>query len=285
MLENLTIRPMAPSDLVFAAGCTAAEGWVIESYAEIEGFYRHHPGGCFIARLGDDPVGICIATPYTHSGFIGELIVIPEARQKGIGAALLEHGVEYLHRGGARTVYLDGVGAAVPLYERSGFRKVCRSLRCWGHLRGCQHPQVRLMQESDLPDVLALDRQAFGDERGFFIRRRLERFPQLCKVLVENGRLRGYISGRRGEGFMTAGPWVVAEGVADPLALLLSLAFEASEAVVSIGMLESNTRAVELARRLGLAVRSDSPWRMAHGPDDDLGRSPQCLAGGTAAKG
>ncbi len=281
---TLTIQPMGYNDLIFAAGCTAGEGWASETYAEFEGFYRHDPQGCLIARQGEEPVGICIATPYIHSGFVGELIVSPQARGRGIGAALLDHAVAYLKERGARTVYLDGVVTAVPLYERHGFRKICRSLRFSGHLPGQLSPLVQPMLARHLPEICRLDQQAFGDERGTFLERHWQRYPDLCKVLVEDGVLRGYITGRRGDGYVAVGPWVAAE-ISDPLPLLEGLALEAGEALLSIGMLESNPRAVEIARRLGLSERLDSPWRMALGPDDDLGRSPQCLAVGTAAKG
>lgn len=285
IITDLQIQAMQPDDLAFAAYCTEQEGWVSETYAVFEAFYQHDPQGCFIARLGGHPAGICVATPYTHSGFVGELIVSAEHRQRGIGQALLNHAVAYLQQGAARTVYLDGVVAAVPLYERKGFRKICRSLRFSGHIAGKQHAGVRPMLASDLPDVCSLDRRSFGDDRSFFLANRLKRFPDLCKVLVENGHIRGYICGRRGEGYLATGPWVIADAQVDPLPLLESLACQAGEAILSVGVLASNTRALSLVRSLGLVERVDSPWRMALGPDDDLGRSPNCYGVGTAAKG
>lgn len=290
MVEGLIIQPMEPGDLAFAAGCTAAEGWVSETYAQFEGLYAHDPQGCFIARLEGQPAGICIATPYSHSGFIGELIVRPDVRQRGIGAALLNRAVSYLRGHGLSAVYLDGVTAAISLYERNGFRKICRSLRFYGRIPRQMHPQrvhpqVRPMRARDLPDICSLDRQAFGDDRSFFLERRWQLFPDLFKVLVVDGSLRGYITGRRVEEFIFAGPWVVAPEVNDPLPLLEGLACDPGDAFVAMGILESNSQAVELTRSWGMTERNDSPWRMALGPEDDLGRSPQCLAVGTAGKG
>jgi hypothetical protein len=54
---------------------------------------------------------------------------------------------------------------------------------------------------------------------------------------------------------------------------------------LSIGILDTNRRAVELIQSLGWVLREDSPWRMALGPSNDLGASPLCLAVGTAATG
>jgi hypothetical protein len=73
MLNDLTIRRMRAADLPFAAQCTAGEGWASETLASFEEFYQHDPEGCLLAERAGHPVGICIATPYGHSGFVGEL--------------------------------------------------------------------------------------------------------------------------------------------------------------------------------------------------------------------
>jgi ribosomal protein S18 acetylase RimI-like enzyme len=92
-LPGLSIRVMKETDLTFAAACTAAEGWVSENQTTLEGFFIHEPKSCLIAELEGQPVGICIATQYGNSGFIGELIVRPEARGRGVWTKLLNHGV------------------------------------------------------------------------------------------------------------------------------------------------------------------------------------------------
>ncbi|MFZ2097751.1 MAG: GNAT family N-acetyltransferase [Anaerolineales bacterium] len=118
---SINIRQMRREDLVFAAECTAVEGWVSENWSTLEGFFLKDPQGCLLAEENGQPLGICIATYYGKCGFIGELIVRPEARGRGVGAALLNHGIGILNRRGTETVYLDGVVKAVELYERNGF--------------------------------------------------------------------------------------------------------------------------------------------------------------------
>jgi ribosomal protein S18 acetylase RimI-like enzyme len=285
MLKDLTVRRMEATDLAFAARCTESEGWASETLASFKGFYQHDPEGCLLAEYAGHPAGICIATPYGRSGFVGELIVRPEMRGQGIGAALLHHAVVYLRERGAATIYLDGVVKAVPLYERHGFRKVCRSLRFSGTLAGRQHAPIRPMQASDLASVFVLDRQAFRADRSFFLAYGLRLFPELCYVIIQDGKLCGFILGRRGEGWAAAGPWVMAHTDRDALCLLAGLADAAGAVSIGVGVLESNRIAVELMRSLGFTLREDSPWRMALGPSSDLGASPQCFAVGTAAKG
>ena len=284
-LPHLSIRGMAEADLDFAAECTAAEGWMSENRTSLEGFYLHDPQGCLIAEDNGRPVGICIATGYGKSGFIGELIVRPEARGRGVGAKLLNHGVRMLEDRGIETVYLDGVVKAVELYERNGFRKLCHSWRFSGNLVGVPSSRVRPMGVRDLEQVFKLDKMSFGADRSFFIKRRMEIFPELSWVLMDGEKVAGFILGRAGEGWVSAGPWVMGENVENPVELLHSFALQAGERPISIGILDANLLACDLVRSLGFTARDDSPWRMAFGNSDDLGASPGCFAVGSAAKG
>lgn len=284
-LSSIYIREMEVEDLAFASECTAGEGWVSENFQTLAGFLLNHPNGCLLAEENGQPVGICVATPYEVSGFIGELIVRPEVRGRGVGASLLNYGVDLLREGGTETVYLDGVLKAVNLYERNGFRKACRSWRFSGSLPGEGHRDVSPMTAQDLGQVIALDQAHFGADRSFFIQYRFGLFPQLCHVMRQGDRLVGYIQGRRGEDWVSAGPWLVNEEAHNPAALLKALAQKADGRLINLGVLDTNQKAFDLVRLLGFVERPDSPWRMAKGIRNDLGVSPACYAIGSAANG
>lgn len=276
------------SDLDFSASCTAAEGWHTQTRAEFEGFYDYDPGGCLIAEQGGTRVGICVATSYSGPpaggiGFVGELIVVPEARGQGIGRRLLDAAVTHTRRRDAQSLYLDAVLAAVPLYERAGFRKVCRSLRFSGMIAGQEHARVRPMCEKDLDAVCALDRRAFGADRRFFLERRWRHFPALCRVLESDREIAGLVLAARVGDLLAVGPWVVGPGVARPVDLLEDLAWAAPGCTLGLGVLETNAAAAQAARELGLTERADSPWRMVLG--EDLGASLLAYAIGSPAKG
>jgi len=282
----MNIRPMQASDLDFAAECAANEGWASETRHEFEGFFAYDPRGCLIAEEDGRRVGVCIATPYAPFGFVGELIVVEAMRGRGIGRRLLEHALDYLRARGARTVFLDGVPAALSLYERAGFRPVCRSLRFYGQLAGRSHARVRPMRADDLDAAAALDRLAFGADRRFFLARRLALYPELGRVLEREGQMAGFILGRRAPGRVSAGPWVVRPGVESPGDLLESLALEVSDAEeLSLGVLTTNAAAVAALRAFGLIEHPQSPWRMALGAPGPYGSPAQCYAIGSAAKG
>ena len=276
---------MKVHELEFAAELTAAEGWVSENPHTLEGFFLFDPQGCLIAEYRGTPVGMCIATYYGNSGFIGELIVRPEARRIGVGAALLNQGVGYLKGRGVETIYLDGVVDAVDLYERNGFHKVCRSWRFRGNLAGKASPRVRRMEVRDLGKVSALDKRAFGADRSFFLRRRWAKFPELSYVLVTAGRITGFILGRKGEDWLSVGPWVMQDQAENPAELLSAFTLGKENQPFSLGVLETNREACNLVSALGFEERQDSPWRMALGASENLGASPLCYAVGSAAKG
>jgi hypothetical protein len=177
------------------------------------------------------------------------------------------------------------VPAALSLYERVGFRRICRSFRFIGPLRGQPHPGVRVMHASDMPAVAALDQAAFGADRRFFLERRLALYPELCWVLEEREEVVGFIMGRYGRGGISAGPWIVRPGLPQPERLLQSFALAAPGVDLVVGALDNNPEAVAALRALGLEEYASSPWRMALGPDVPFGAPDQIYAIGSAAKG
>jgi ribosomal protein S18 acetylase RimI-like enzyme len=284
-VDEILIRPMRSADLDFAAACTAAEGWAGETRAQFESHFAHDPSGCLIAEADGAPLGICVATGYGDVGFVGELIVVPAARGRGLGRRLLDCALDHLHAQGARSIYLDGVVAAVPLYERAGFRKVCRSLRLAGEVTGCAVPDVRPIRPDEVYAVAALDCAAFGADRHGFLERRLRRYPELCRVAIVDGAPAGLVLGRPAGDWVSAGPWIVAPALARPTDLIAALLPPGTSDRIGMGILETNQPARSAAGDLGLSEQPDPPWRMVHGPDAGLGRSLQCYAIGSAAKG
>jgi ribosomal protein S18 acetylase RimI-like enzyme len=280
---TLTMRAMQAADLDFAASLTAAEGWGSETKTELEGFFAFDPGGCLLAEQDGERVGMCVATSYGESAFVGELIVTPSARRKGVGRSLLESAINHVRSRGAASILLDGVAEAVPLYERVGFRKVCRSMRFDGRLSApSSHAQP--MRQHDLDAVLAMDLAAFGADRSFFLRRRLKLYPQLCFVLLESGPLSGFIMARPTGEDLQVGPWVVRRGAARGEELLAALTANGAR-TLHIGVLATNLESQALLRSLGLRERADPPWRMVLGPSARLGTSDRMYATGSAAKG
>lgn len=279
------IRPMRPEDLEFAADLTLAEGWQGETILELAGAYHFSAHACFIAELDGAPAGMCMGVAYDRYAFLGGLIVLPEARGRGLGEQLLMQTVRALQSKGANSVFLDGVVPAVPLYERCGFQKVCRSLRFRGRLPGAAHPHVHPMTADHLDAVCRLDQQAFGADRGHFLALRLKHYPSLCKVALMDGQLEGYIMGRYGHTVLAAGPWIASPRLERPQDLLDALAQEDPLLPLSIGCLADNTRATQTLQASSFSMKADSPWRMVFGDLIQPGDVRLNWAVGSPAKG
>jgi len=288
----VTIREMKPEDIDFATGLTHAAGWASESLDAFAAFHAHDPHGCFIAEAGGEKAGVCVATRYARNGFIGELIVSRPMRLLALGQLLFQRALDYLLAGGTENIYLDGDLNAVSFYEKMGFRKVCRSLRFQGKVRGKKHAGVRHLQPEDLDRLCAQDGELFGDDRGFFLRRRAASFPRMCLVAERQGEITGWIMARPGDGVLAVGPWaVLASDVAVPL--LEHLASEHGTEALRVGVLEKNAEAARLLRSWPGLQEGIHSWRMVRGPSDPLagdhqgrlGEHPALYAIGSGAKG
>ena len=185
--NGLRVRPMSPADIDFAVERIREAGWASQSREVFAAFLDHDPRGCFVAEAGSERVGICVATRYRANAFIGELVVKRDRRILGAGRVLLARALAYLDGQGIRDVFLDGDLNAVPYYESVGFRKIRRSLRFRGRIRGKTHSDVRPLRPADLDGICARDLDFFGDDRSFFLRRFAGLHPELGFVR-ENSR-------------------------------------------------------------------------------------------------
>lgn len=285
-LERVSIRAMQPEDLDFAVTCTRQEGWVGETRPVFEDFLAHNPQGCFLAELNGRPLGICMATSYGRAGFIGELIIASVGRGAGLGGRLLRQAIHYLRGRGVEAIFLDGVRPAVSLYERAGFTRLCPSLRFKGILQAQpRDSNARRMGSQHLEAVLRLDREAFGADRSFFLKRRFERYPELCAVIERHGQVTGAVFGKHDEGVVVLGPWLAMPEERAPESLLYAVTQTVGDCPITLGALASHPFASGLLRVCGLRELPEPPWRMRLGVDIELGASPTCLAIGSPAKG
>lgn len=98
--------------------------WVASVYRKT-GFGDAVPWRHYIAYLDDAPVGT--STIFTADGVAGVYFVmtVPEARRKGIGAAVTRFGLAEARALGSRIGVLQSSAAGRPVYERLGFRQYC----------------------------------------------------------------------------------------------------------------------------------------------------------------
>ena len=281
---------MTAGDLGFAAELTAREGWA-SGRRDFELYLEHDPDGCFVAWEGGRRLGMVTTTVYPASGWIANLIVVPEHRSRGVGRLLMEHGLRRLEAAGVRTVRLDGDPPGIPLYRSLGFVDEWESLRFRGVGGGLDRPpQVSELEPDDLaaldrtgfggglqrppqvrelkPDargaVAALDRTAFGDDRGRMLGLFFGRAERAFVVADGDGPTAFLMVVRTDRG-LRLGPCVAADArVAEEL-LRAALATAAAGEELTVGVPGPNTAAQEILRRLGFEPTAPS-LRMVRGP-------------------
>jgi len=277
------IRKMTQQDVDFGVGLAIAEGWG-STKLDFEELLAFDPKGCFIVENNDMPIGMICTTPYNGFGFISNLIVLEEYRNRKVGTLLMKHALDYLEDKGVRTQLLDGVVKAISLYERFGFEKRYKSLRLEGNVEPKESDDVRSMTIADLNTIDRFDTELFGASRKKFIESRLNNFPKLCKVLEIEGELAGYIMGSERNESVRIGPWVMRYASKQSDDLLQELASEVDEMTLQIGVLENNTSALQILKKYRFAQKSFS-WRMIRGRSGDWTFSDHLYAICSAARG
>ncbi len=259
----MEIRPLRETDLDIAWQFTQGEQWTVPR-AELEDLWLCFPESGWIGWSDQHelepphPIALIFAIAYDRFGFIGNVIVDKNVRNQGIGMKLMQHAIQKLQRHGVKTIMLDAISKAGPLYERVGFRWWCKSLRIMGKII-INEPvdsnslgYVREITESDWNRIASLDRSHFQADRIKLLRHKWSRYPSYAKVLVRNGTISGFIFAHPISTGIKVGPWIVDPLEPHPELLLYAIGEEAQGASVSLGVLEKNKYAVEICRQIGL---------------------------------
>jgi GNAT superfamily N-acetyltransferase len=268
----VTLGLLNDEDVDAALALSDAEGWN-KTAADWTRITRLEPSGCFAARDGQRVIGTVTTTTYGRTmAWIGMMIVHPDFRRQGVGAALMRFALDYLHGLDIASVKLDATPAGRPLYESLGFAAEAEVERWQGVVRhpGGPSNSKELTAKPATRPLFELDRAAFGADRS----RLLERLVSECPggplvVASDDGVLEGYALARQGQTAAYIGPMVVTTARAAAQLLDGMLARFDGETVCldfhRSGRLEPGVLADRgLSKRRGLT-------RMRHGPPNDAG--------------
>jgi len=159
-------QPFLPADVAPFLALAEREGWLCGRW-EFEFLLRSFPQGCFVWRAGGEALGYLTSVRYGRSGWIGNLLVRPEARRHGIGRGLMERAVSALLGSGVETVWLTASPDGAGLYQKLGFAPIDGINRWSGRavLNVDRKPATL-----DLDSVRAVDRVGWGDRRESLLR-------------------------------------------------------------------------------------------------------------------
>jgi len=272
------IRCFEPDDLDFADRQKEREGWAA-SRDQFKLYLEHDPDGCFVATADDQPVGMVTTTCFGPSGWIGNLIVHPDFRRRGIGRALMERGLDRLRGRGVTTVRLEGDAPGIPLYRKLGFVdefESCRlSLPESKEESTLDDSTAESMTAGDLDEVAALDTEIVGPNRRRFLELRFFA-AELALVRRRNGKIvASLLASPTNRGFRIA-PCVALEPT-DARCLIAAAVSAASGRAVLIGLPALNVNGLELLAEIGFK-KGASSLRMRLGPQIDVGDPTRVFA-------
>ena len=199
----------------FALEMTSREGW---------GFVRKDlarllaltPGGSFIACLRGRRVGILTTIRHRESCWIGNVVVAPAFRQKGIGRRLVLAALEHAGALGLKRVGLISRAGTVGFYETLGFARGPRMIGMGGTpaLPAAFTPKRGIVPVSRelLGQVIRLDAECTCDDRGPMLASFVRDFGRYFLVHLYGGEADGFIVGKPGARGMDIGPWICKKG-------------------------------------------------------------------------
>lgn len=110
------------------------------------------------------------------AGWLGNIIVLPEFRGRGIGSNLTRHLVDFLHARGSIPQILIATSMGEPVYRKLGFKAVSQYV----FLKAEQPPAlleltgIRPCKLEDTASVFRIDRAITGEERRLLLTRFLD---------------------------------------------------------------------------------------------------------------
>lgn len=197
----MDVRVEPNDDPALATAVEHAAGWT-RSLEENARRFRAYPGGHFVARAGDETVGVVSAYVHRDAGqgalaWIGGMVVGAAWRRRGVGSALMTAALAHARAHGANCVALDATPEGRLLYERLGFRAVCSTPKMTraGPPTAPLAPGASIypISSCEIMELYAYDASRFGANRAPWLATMMAEFPTRSFVAFERaGNIAGY---------------------------------------------------------------------------------------------
>jgi GNAT superfamily N-acetyltransferase len=274
----MLITALRAADVPAALELQSLEGWN-QTEPDWRRVLRLDPDGSFAARLDDRLVGTTTTLSFgSELAWIGMVLVHPELRGHGLGRRLMEAALEHLARRGVKSVKLDATPAGKPLYEKLGFVTELIIQRWEGVARPRPGDGATEFLGDHLGGVRALDRDAFGLDRGDVLSTLLEdaHVPALVADSSNAAVPTGFALARPGHRADYIGP-LIANDSRSALALLDAMHARLAGTRVYMDVNSGFALPPDALTSRGL-VRQRDLYRMWRGAPSALGTSSLVLA-------
>jgi GNAT superfamily N-acetyltransferase len=265
--DGIHLRDAHAGDLPRIAEMRGAAGWPVQDWA-LRAVMQPPHSQCLVAvNRADRVLGVGSGISYGAFGFVGNMIVDPSLRRRGVGAGILVAVKDFLAERGCSRLELFATDEGRPLYARYGFEPtepgasaaVVRSAQLEGG-----DAELADATDASLDELAAYDTPRFGGDRR----------PLLATMLADPERP---VVVARQEGRMVGWGWIRpdAERIGPVTADTPDVAIAIVRAALArmpqteslrLTMPAGNRQGLEALRRTG-AMTEESGGRMALGPN------------------
>ena len=190
------VSPFLTADIEPFLALAGAEGWICGRW-ELEFLLKSFPAGCLVCREAGRALAFVTSVAYGKSGWVGNLLVHPESRKRGLGRLLMEHSLAELAKSEVETTWLTASTKGAGLYRQLGFQSI-DSVRRWAGSGLASQPAAPVTV--DFHRVRELDLLGWGDRRD-----------ALLQVTCGRGQLylnpEAFLCSQPWDGAVQIGPW------------------------------------------------------------------------------
>lgn len=253
----MVVRTLQDQDLEFVDGVLSAGfGRPSVRWPDVKQYIRWQPQNWLMAHVAGRPAGMVGALDYGAFAYVGMMAVIPEARRRGLGRALMTELLSRLDAAGCPVVRLDATDMGAPLYLRFGFADDdlvhVYARETQSALGASRRPpaHVRALKAGDLEALAALDAPIFGADRRPVLQWLLNESPaRSLGVWDAAGALSGYLLAPAAR----IGPWAAV--TLEDAELLLAAALTLPDAPTSVIIPGLNAAGAALLVRHGFTLQ------------------------------
>jgi GNAT superfamily N-acetyltransferase len=259
------LREAAIDDLSAVASLREAVGWAAHDWALRAVIGQPH-ATCLVAEDAGRVVAVGSGISYGALGFVGNMVVAPSHRRRGLGSAILMEVTTFLERAGCRRLELYATAEGRALYERHGFAldHPTTMAHIPRHAATAHDSQLELLVAgpAELDALSAYDRARFGADRRPLLELMLADRQRPLLLALRDDAIGGYLWLRPESSRI--GPWLA--DTPDLAGVLLAAAFERATECDELAahLSTANAPGVAWLRRLGVET---APWdgHMARG--------------------
>ncbi len=206
------VKNMLSDDLDFAVRITDEMNWDLAK-EDFEFMMEIEPKGCFVLHHNSKRIGIATAVCFGRVGWIGNVIVDKNCREKGAGSLLVNHAIEYLVGMETEIIGLYAYIDKISFYERLGFKGDLEFVVLEGlGLSSKANFNVRKVQRQNIQQIIDFDSHCLGFSRKKLLEPIFLNSSNAIYASIENGRVLGYAASKAFEATAELGPLVCGKG-------------------------------------------------------------------------